>query len=40
MVGHHLPVVFSSGFSVEKKDKMNVEGYLDKIVELDDAGER
>jgi hypothetical protein len=39
MVGHHLPVIFSWGFSIEKKNSMNVERYLHKIVRLDNAGE-
>ena len=39
MVGHHLPVVFSSGFSIEKKHSMDVERYLHKVVQLDDTGE-
>jgi hypothetical protein len=40
MMGHHLPIVFPWGFSIEKKHKMNVERYLHKVVHLDDTGER
>jgi hypothetical protein len=40
MVGHHLPVIFPWSFGIEKKYAMDVEGYLQKIVELHDACER
>jgi hypothetical protein len=39
MVGHHLPVVFPSGLGIEKKHSMDVDGYLHKVVQLDDTGE-
>jgi hypothetical protein len=38
-MGYHLPVVFPRGFSIEKKNQMNIEGYLQKIVPLDNAGQ-
>jgi len=33
-------VILPWSFGVEKKYAMDVEGYLHKVVELDDAGER
>jgi hypothetical protein len=33
-------VVFPWGFSIENKNKMNIEGYLQKIVSLDNGGQR
>jgi hypothetical protein len=32
-------MIFPRGFSVEKKYEMEVEGYLHKVVQLDNASE-
>jgi hypothetical protein len=32
-------MVFPMGFGIEKKNSMNIEGYLHKIVHLDNARE-